>query len=108
MTYNFWNAIAYEITNFLIDLDMRWEQNPLIRSIRSYCFPDWTEWKTEQTMKNVDQQINDLQLQGKAEDDIKYVTPIIIEHPSDGSNAQELLGGTLQIKAPWYDDSKQN
>jgi hypothetical protein len=65
-------------------------------------------WKTEQTMKKVDKQINDIQIQAKAEDDIKYVTPIIIEHPSDGSNAQELLGGTLEIKAPWYDNSKQN
>jgi len=38
----------------------------------------------------------------KIEDDKKYVKPIIIEHPSDGSRAQDLLGGELEIKAPWY------
>jgi hypothetical protein len=108
MTYNVWNAVTYEVTNILIDIDLRWQNNQLIKTIRTYCFPDWVQWKTEQTMKKVDKQIDALQLQMKAEDDIKYVTPIVVEHPSDGSKAQDLLGGTLEIKAPWYDNSKSN
>lgn len=108
MPYNIWNALAYEITNILIDINTRIEQNLFVKSIRTYCFYDWVSWKTEQTMKKVDEQIESIQQEMKAEDDIKYVTPIIIEHPSDGSKAQDLLGGTLEIKAPWYDNSKQN
>jgi hypothetical protein len=38
----------------------------------------------------------------------KYVKPIIIEHEPDGSRAQELLGGTLQIKAPWLDNGDKH
>jgi hypothetical protein len=38
----------------------------------------------------------------------KYVKPIVIEHKPDGSRAQELLGGTLQIKAPWVDNGDKN
>lgn len=102
MSYNIWNALAYEVTNLLIDLDPRWQSNKWVKMIRTYCFPDWVQWKTEQTMKKVDEQVNQLQIQMKAEDEAKYVTPIIIEHPSDGSKAQDLLGGTLEIKAPWY------
>ena len=30
--------------------------------------------------------------------------PIIIEHPPDGSRAQELLGGAIEIKAPYKTD----
>ena len=103
MAYNIWNAIAYEITNLLINHDPRWELNQRVQMIRRHCFPDWVEWKTERTMKNVDKQIEDIQAIQQLEHDKKYVTPIVIEHEPDGSRAQDLLGGTLQIKAPWVD-----
>ena len=108
MSYNIWNAIAYEITNLLINHDTRWELNQWVQIIRRHCFLDWVEWKTERTMKNVDKQIDDLK-QMMADSDRKlYVEPIIIEHKPDGSKAQELLGGTLEIKAPWFDNDKSN
>jgi hypothetical protein len=28
---------------------------------------------------------------------------ILVEHPPDGSKAQELLGGAVEIKSPWMD-----
>ena len=55
-------------------------------------------------MKSVDSQIEEIQEMMAAEDHEKYVKPIVIEHTPDGSKAQELLGGTLQIKAPWVDN----
>jgi hypothetical protein len=108
MKYNIWNAVAYEITTILVDLDYRWINNRWVSLIRKYCFLDWTEWKTQQTMKKVDKQIEEIQKAMKAEDDLKYVTPVITEHAPDGSTAQELLGGTLQITAPWYKPSTTN
>jgi hypothetical protein len=88
----------------MINHDPRWELNQWVRMVRHYCFPDWVEWKTERTMKSVDSQIEEIQEMMAAEDHEKYVKPIVIEHTPDGSKAQDLLGGTLQIKAPWVDN----
>lgn len=88
----------------MINHDPRWELNQWVRMVRRYCFPDWVEWKTERTMKSVDSQIEEIQEMMAAEDHEKYVKPIVIEHTPDGSKAQDLLGGTLQIKAPWVDN----
>lgn len=105
--YNVWNAAAYEITNILIDFNTKWELNPWVKAIRLHCFPDWVAWKTERTMVKVDQQTKELQKEMQIEHDTKYVTPIIKEHKPDQSKAQQLLGGTLQITAPWYKPEDQ-
>ena len=31
-----------------------------------------------------------------------YVKPLVKEHKPNNSKAQQLLGGTIQISAPWY------
>lgn len=108
MPYNIWNAAAYEITNILIDFNSRWELNQVVQMVRKHCFLDWVEWKTERTLQKVDVQIKAIQETLQEEHDKKYVTPIVIEHAPDGSKAQELLGGTLQIKAPWLDSASQD
>ena len=100
-------AATYEITNILIDYNRKLELNPWIKALRLHCFPDWVAWKTERTMDQVDKQINKLQQEMQIEHDKKYVTPIIREHKPDGSKAQDLLGGTLQISAPWYKPDNQ-
>ena len=64
-------------------------------------FQDWVDYKTCLTMQDVDRQIEGL-LEPSGVD-----KPIIIEHEPDGSKAQELLGGTLEIKAPWYEADDQ-
>lgn len=101
MTYNIWNAAAYEICLIFIDFKPAWKLHPLIKRVMYHCFLDWVAWKTERTMKNVDKQIKDLHKQWD-EEEAKENQPIITHHESDGSKAQELLGGTLQITAPWY------
>ena len=108
MKYNWINAAAYEVTNVLIDLQPKLEQNKWIKLIRSHCFFDWVEWKTERTMEHVDSQVAKLQQEMQEHDEKLYVKPIIIEHEPDGSEAQKLLGGELQIKAPWLDSSRQD
>lgn len=102
MQYNIWYAAAYEITDLLIQMDQRWYNNHWVKLTRSYCFADWVAWKTERSMIKVDNQIEDIKEGWKRLDDAKYVKPIVIEHKPDGSKAQELLGGTLEIRAPWY------
>ena len=34
--------------------------------------------------------------------------PIFIEHKSDGSEAQELLGGAMELKSPWSTTEETN
>jgi hypothetical protein len=84
------------------------------------CFPDWVEWKTELTMKDVDRQTEDLKQQWRdaenesirkkvsnifSESEVtthdENTGAVLIEHPPDGSKAQDLLGGTMEIKSPW-------
>ena len=101
------NGIIYEITNILIDFDARWANNQIVKMIREYCFPDWVAWKTEQTMAKVDRQIVELTKDWEVQDHDTYIKPIITEHKPDGSKAQDLLGGTLQITAPWYHRQNQ-
>jgi hypothetical protein len=64
-----------------------------------YYYDDWVLWSTEQTMKSVDIQVEQIQQQWKEEDHSQ--DPVIIEYEPDGSEAQELLGGMMEIKAPW-------
>ena len=102
MKYNIWNAVAYEITNILIDYDPRWRNYWWINTLRKSCFLDWVKWKTVQTRGKVDKQFEKIQEAMAAANELQYVEPIVTEHPPDGSKAQDLLGGTLQITAPWY------
>jgi hypothetical protein len=102
MKYNLWAALFYETTNLLLDADPRWSRIPWLYVFREKCKPAWIEWKTESTMKNVDFQTEVIKQQWASEEDEKYTKPIVIEYKPDGSNAQDLLGGTLEIKAPFY------
>ena len=65
--------------------------------------PDWVEWKTEATMQDVDRQVEDLHKQWAIAEQTEQA-PVITEKPSDGSAAQELLGGELRIRAPWVQE----
>ena len=47
MTYNRLYALAYEVTDMLIDFDLRWTNNTLVEKTREHCFNDWLDWKEE-------------------------------------------------------------
>lgn len=99
--YNIWYALSYELTNLLIDYDAKWALNPWVLKVRSYCKPDWVEWKTQSTMKSVDLQAESIKAAWQKQDQIQN-KPVIIEHRPDQSKAQSLLGGELEIKAPYH------
>jgi len=98
MDYNVWNAIAYEVTDWMIHADPRWEYNRIVKMIRSHSFVDWVEWRTERTMAKVDAQIGDLNLNEGMPDPI--TREFIEEDPETGT----VIGYTLQISAPWHAD----
>ena len=119
MSYNVLNAIAYDVLWRLCDSFSSLRSNTLVKMAMAHCFPDWVLWKTELTMKDVGRQTDKLKEQWRDEEneatrqkfqeslpDSKVTTyneqgAVLIEHPPDGSKAQELLGGTIEIKSPW-------
>jgi hypothetical protein len=51
-------------------------------------------------MADVDRQVEELHEEWAKAEAIEQA-PIITEKPSDGSKAQDLLGGEMRIRAPW-------
>ena len=91
------NAIIYEILWQLCELYPSLRGNKWVRMIMAHCFADWVIAKTETTMADVDRQVEEIQKEW-AEEEPK---PEFIEHPPDGSKAQESLGGAMEIRSPW-------
>ena len=118
--YNLLNAIVYEILRLLTEHWPNLKRNPWVTRALSYCFLDWVKWKTEKTMEGVDRQVEEVTKEWQAQDNQKVVEKfqevypeakvtvhnpetgaVLIEHPPDGSEAQELLGGAMGIRSPW-------
>lgn len=95
-----WKGLAVEIIRIIWDHGY-YRDNPWLQRIHAYWFDYWVEWKTQTTMSDVDKQVEEIQREWAAGDP----KPVIIEHKPDGSKAQDLLGGTLEIKAPWYEQA---
>lgn len=120
MKYSLLNAIVYDILWRLCEAYPSLRPNSLVKMAKDHCFPDWVEWKTEMTMKSVDSQVEDLKAQWNTQENQKIVHKVQeaypnsrvtlhdeqtgavrIEKPSDGSEAQNRLGGEIRIKSPW-------
>lgn len=106
MKYNIWKAISYEITNILIESDVNWELNTIVKKVREHCFMHWVEWKTERTMNEVDHQIKLFHSEADYQDHLNTKRQII-EHEADRSQAQQLLGGAIEIKSPWSNHERE-
>jgi hypothetical protein len=120
MNYNVLNAIVYDILWRLCESYPSLRQNHWVKLAMAHCFSDWVLWKTENTMKDVDRQTEELKEEWRKEENSKIVEEfqekypdakvtthneetgaVLIEHPPDGSKAQDLLGGAMEIKSPW-------
>lgn len=122
--YNKLNVACYLVCKWLIERNPSLALNPWIKRILEECFQDWVNWKTAETMESVDQQAEQIKEQWKKEENQKIVEKaqemfpdakvsthdvktgaVLIEHPPNGSLAQSLLGGTLEIRSPWMLDT---
>lgn len=99
--YNIWFALLYEILNDLSQHFTSLRKNKLIKLILNYCKHDWILWKVESTLKDVDSQAEKIKKSWEATEPPKY---LVIEHEPDGSKAQELLGGAIEIKSTFKRD----
>lgn len=100
-SYSILNAVLYEFLIGLIEIWPKLKLNPWIRAALNWCLSDWVEWRTEQTLKDVDKQAREIVKEWEAQEKPKYE---VIEHKPDGSRAQDLLGGTMEIKSTWRRD----
>jgi hypothetical protein len=94
--YNIWFALSYEIVNAFAQQYPKLRQNKVVKLILDYCKPDWILWKVETSLDQVDKQVEAIQKEWEKNEPAKYT---IIEHEPDGSKAQELLGGVIEIKS---------
>jgi hypothetical protein len=99
--YNIWNAVAYELLIELIEIWPKLKLNPWVRKALDWCRADWVEWRTEKTLEDVDRQAQEIVKEWEAQEKPKYE---VIEHEPDGARAQDLLGGTMEIKSNWRRD----
>lgn len=100
MKYNIWNAVAYEVCQLLIDHDPEWRKNFIVKKILSHSFLDWVNWRTERTMKTVDHQVKQIHFEWDAKNP-RQSKPTYIEHEANDSEAQQLLGGAIEIRSAW-------
>lgn len=119
MSYKRRNVIAYLFVCWLVERDNNWLLRGWVKRIKENCFQDWVNWKTASTMEEVDKQVEEIKEEWKQEElqatleRAQEAFPeaevslhndqgaVLIEHPPDGSKAQDLLGGAMEIKSPW-------
>ena len=100
MSYSRKNALVYQLTEFIEKFRPGFINRGWVKKIRDYCREDWADWRTSLVMKELDNQIEDLHVLWKIEEDEKN-QPLYSETSPDGSEAQELLGGEMRLTSPW-------
>jgi hypothetical protein len=100
-SYNVWYAVTHELLLEAINIWPKLKYNKWITYALSWTKEDWVLWKTEKTMQNVDQQAEELVKSWEKEEAPNYE---YVEHEPDGSKAQDLLGGAMEIKSTWRRD----
>jgi hypothetical protein len=117
------NALLYELAIWLIAHRPSMAFNPWLTKLIVWCRPDWTEWKTQSTMKQVDKQtveiVEQWEKEGRAEktsalvEQAKQLYPdtivtplpdaivpsVMIQHEAveDASDDVKALGGEMRI-----------
>lgn len=99
--YSELNAVIYELLIKLIEIWPKLKLNSWVRAALNWCRADWVVWRTEQTLKDADRQAQEILKYWEAQEKPQYK---VIQHEPDGSKAQDLLGGAMEIKSTWRRD----
>ena len=117
------NALCYELALFAIHKWPPLALNLWVKALLAWCKPYWAQWKTEQTIKKVDEQVVVLVKQWEKEERVVIatklaekvkelfpaaeITPmpdaivpsvmIVHEAPDSASDGVKALGGELRI-----------
>lgn len=132
-----WRGLLVEIIRILWDHGY-FRDNQILKRIHAWWFDYWVQFKTDGTMAQVDREVDKFKAQQAAQEDAELLARAQAEHPDakveivhpfdtadhkagepsiaavkieykpDGSSAQDLLGGMMEIKAPWANDQLDN
>ena len=106
MPYNRFNAFIYQLILFIDHFNPGFIHKPWVRKVRDNCKDDWAEFRTQITIKELDEDIEELHADWDTQE-AKDSEFIFTEENSDGSEAQELLGGPMRLSAPWTSDKHE-
>jgi hypothetical protein len=104
--YNKFNAFTYELIIFLCRF-YPLKRKPFIQKILDYCLDDWAAFRAEVAMKEVDEQVQNIQREWEQEEKEK-LQPTYLESKPDGSKAQALLGGEIRLTSPWVESKRKD
>ncbi|MAP24971.1 MAG: hypothetical protein CMM87_05510 [Rickettsiales bacterium] len=99
--YKLINVFFYIIADKAIELGLISANNKIISMIRSHCFDDWSAFKVEVTMKDVDKQVK--VIKAKAIEDTKREIEFRYSEIEKGPTP---LGGPMRLSAPWKKKDK--
>lgn len=100
-SYKLINVFFYIVANKAIELGLVSANNKIISMIRAYCFDDWSAFKVEVTMKDVDKQVK--VIKEKAIEDTKREIEYRYSEIEKGPTP---LGGPMRLSAPWKNKDK--
>ena len=106
MNYSKLNALVYEAIQFISRFWPNIKFNPWVKMALRNCLDDWVEFRTRITLKELDSDIEELHEQWDREE-AEHFEYVFTEEKSDGSEAQELLGGPMRLSAPWSSDKNE-
>lgn len=88
-----YQGLVVEIIRILWDHGY-YRDNPWLNRIHDNWFSYWVDYKTKQTMDDVDKQIEELFLESE-------IDPPIFSETKEGETP---LGGSMGLTAPWHEN----
>jgi len=88
-----YQGLVVEIIKILWDHGY-YRDNPWLNRIHDNWFSYWVDYKTKQSMDEVDRQIEEMFVESK-------IDPPVFSEEEEG---ETLLGGKMELRAPWLDD----
>ena len=88
-----YQGLVVEIIRILWDHGY-YRDNPWLNRVHDNWFSYWVDYKTKQSMDEVDRQIEEMFLESEIE-------PPVFSEEKEG---ETLLGGRMELRAPWLDD----
>jgi len=106
MNYNRLNALVYEAIQFISRFWPNIKFNPWIKLALENCLADWVEFRTQITLKEIDNDIEELHAEWDREE-AEHFEYVFTEEEPDDSEAQRLLGGPMRLSVPWNSDKNE-
>jgi hypothetical protein len=107
MHYNKLNAATYEVIEFISHFWPSIIKNVWIQKVRIYCRDDWAEFRTQVTLKEVDEEIRALHESWDTQEAEDFYPGFQAVYFSE-DNRDEPLGGEMGYSYELFEDKTEN